>query len=47
MTSRFANAAFVDQVAVEPADRLVLLEVSYEGNDTCWEPDSEVYVLSW
>ena len=42
-----ANAAFVDQVAVEPADRLVLLKVSYEGNDTCWEPDSVLWVLTW
>jgi len=42
-----ANPSFLAAAWGDAARELVLLEISYKGNDSCWEPDSQYHVVSW
>jgi len=33
--------------AADAEAKLVVVDVAYHGNDTCWEPSSQLHVISW
>jgi hypothetical protein len=42
-----SNPSFLAGAWADPARKLILARISYTGNDTCWEPDSEDHVIAW
>lgn len=41
------NPEFVRTAYAAPAKKLVVLEVAYEGTDSCWAPSARLHVVSW
>lgn len=42
-----SNADFLASAYVAGEHPLVVVDVAYRGNDTCWEPTSTLHVVSW
>ena len=41
------NPDYLAGTLAAPEHNLVVVDVAYHGNDTCWEPTSQVHVISW
>lgn len=41
------NPALLSAAFVAPAARLAVVEIAYEGTDTCWAPASQLHVVVW
>jgi hypothetical protein len=41
------NPDFLGAALARPDVSLVVVDVAYRGNDTCWEPTSQLHVMSW
>lgn len=41
------NAAFLRAVYHVPQMSLVVMQLSYRGTDTCWEPSDQLHVVAW
>lgn len=44
---RCSNPSFLAGAWIDRSRKLILARISYTGNDTCWEPDSEDHVIAW
>jgi hypothetical protein len=42
-----SNPLFLENAWLDVPHRLALVLIGYHGNDTCWEPDSALHVVSW
>ena len=42
-----SNPSFLGEAWVDAARKLVVVRIAYTGNDTCWEPDSQLHVVAW
>jgi hypothetical protein len=42
-----SNAAKLGNAWVDVVRRLALVEIIYNGNDTCWEPSPQLHVVNW
>jgi hypothetical protein len=41
------NEAFLSKVYRSESAKLVVVEIGYRGTDSCWEPGSELHVVTW
>jgi hypothetical protein len=41
------NPDYLAAALAAPQHNLVVVDVAYHGNDTCWEPTSQVHVVAW
>lgn len=41
------NPDYLAAALASPKHNLVVVDVAYHGNDTCWEPTSQVHVIAW
>lgn len=41
------NPDYLAAALAAPDHNLVVVDVAYHGNDTCWEPTSQVHVIAW
>jgi hypothetical protein len=42
-----ANPEYLGGVYAAPAAKLVVVDITYRGNDTCWEPTDQLHVIAW
>lgn len=41
------NPSYLGGAHLDAGRKVVVIEISYYGNDTCWEPDSQHHVVAW
>jgi hypothetical protein len=46
-TERCSNPAFLADAWGDAASAVAVVRIAYKGTDTCWEPDSQVHVVTW
>lgn len=42
-----SNPEFLSNVYAAPAAKLIVVNIAYHGNDTCWEPTDQLHVVAW
>jgi len=42
-----SNPSFLAGAWIDRARQVIVARISYTGNDTCWEPDSQDHVIAW
>ncbi len=42
-----SNPSYLGSVDLDAARKVAVVEISYQGTDTCWEPDSQHHVVAW
>jgi hypothetical protein len=41
------NPSMLGEVSADLAHHLLVVKIRYRGNDSCWEPTSQLHVVSW